>query len=358
MSSPSSLPSWKKVFIPAPFIDMALFARKVNNYDLYSNHAWYVPGVKGMFGFIGWFFLGALLGGIVQLIMGMFMSQQAIIDYGMIVLYPVQFLPAMVYAANQSRKNMMFDEGYVLDNKHFSPYGLGILLLVTVVMTFACMFVFDLPNYWNMQLTNKSSVLARLYEMFTELMKQVTGGPFWSSFLVVAIFAPIFEEWMCRGMVLRGLLTKMKPAWAIVVSALFFAVIHANPWQALNAFLIGVVMGYVYYKTGSLILTMVIHFVNNGSAVVLSNIDSLKDYDYMIDMLGKETYTIVFLVSCCVLAACLWVFSRIKVENPWGNIDRIPPADETVITEAQPMGDIPAASGSQSADGDSEIPAE
>ena len=240
----------------------------------------------------------------------------------------------MVYAANQSRKNMVFDPGYVLDNKHFQPYGLGLMILITVVMTFASMFVFDLPNYWNMQLTNKSSILAQLYEMFTELMKEMTGGPFWSSFLVVAIFAPIFEEWLCRGMVLRGLLTKMKPVWAIVVSALFFAVIHANPWQALNAFLIGLVMGYVYYKTGSLILTMIIHFVNNGTAVVLSNIESLKDYDYWIDILGPGNYYIVFAVSCVVLAACLWAFSRIKTENPWGNIDRIPAAYETVATEA------------------------
>ena len=91
-------------------------------------------------------------------------------------------------------------------------------------------------------------------------------------------------------------------------------------------------MGYVYFKTGSLLLTMLIHFVNNGSAVIMSNIESLKDYDYMIDMLGKSTYAIVFAVSCVVLAACLWVFSRVKLENPWGNIDRIPPADETVAT--------------------------
>ena len=312
---------------------MGISARKVNNYDLYSGHAWYVPGIKGMFGFIGWFILGAILGGIVELIMGLFMSPEAIKDYAMIVVYPVQFLPAMVYAANQSRKNMLFDPGYVLDSKHSSPYSFGILILVTVVMTFASMFVFDLPNYWNMQLTNKSSVLAQFYEMFTELMKELTGGPIWSSFLVVAIFAPIFEEWMCRGMVLRGLLTKMKPVWAIVISALFFAVIHANPWQALNAFLIGLMMGYVYYKTGSLILTMIIHFVNNGTAVVLSNIESLKDYDYMIDMMGKQDYTIVFLVSCVVLAACLYVFYRVKLENPWGNIDRIPPADEVAAAE-------------------------
>ena len=313
---------------------MAFFERKVHNYDLYSGHAWYVPGVKGMFGFIGWFILGGLLGALIELIMMMFMSQQAIVDYGMIVLYPVQFLPAMVYAANQSRRNMVFDTGYALDNKHFSPYSFVLLIIVTVVMTFASMFVFDLPNYWNMQLTNKSSVLSQLYDMFMELMKQVTGGPFWSSFLVVAIFAPIFEEWMCRGMVLRGLLTKMKPVWAIVVSALFFAVIHANPWQALNAFLIGLVMGYVYYKTGSLILTMIIHFVNNGTAVVLSNVESLKDYDYWIDILGKQNYTIVFLVSCVILAACLYVFYRIKLEHPWGNIDRIPPADEVAAAEA------------------------
>jgi hypothetical protein len=262
--------------------------------------------------------------------MGLFMSQQALLDYGMIVVYPIQFLPAMVYAAQQSRKNMMFDAGYTLDNKHFEPYNLVLMILITAVMTFASIVVFDLPNYWNMQLTNKSSVLAEAYELFTELMKQMTGGPLWSSFLVVAIFAPIFEEWMCRGMVLRGLLTKMKPVWAIVISALFFAVIHMNPWQALNAFLIGLLMGYVYYKTGSLILTMIIHFVNNGTSVILSNIDSLKDTDYLMDMLSKQDYTIVYIVACVILAACIWAFARIKLQNPWGNIDRIPPADEIV----------------------------
>ena len=312
---------------------MGISARKVNNYDLFSNHAWYVPGIAGMFGFIGWFILGAILGAIVTLIMGLFMSPQALQDYSMVVLYPVQFLPAMIYAANKSRKNMIFDAGYALDNRHFTPYSFALIILVTVVMTFASMFAFDLPNYWNMQLTNKSSVLARFYEMMVELMKQMTGGPFWSSFLVVAIFAPIFEEWLCRGMVLRGLLTKMKPVWAIVISALFFAVIHANPWQALNAFMIGLLMGYVYYKTGSLILTMIMHFVNNGTSVILSNVESLKDYEYWIDILGKQNYTLVFIAACAVLAACIAVFSRIKVENPWGNIDRIPPADEIAAAE-------------------------
>ena len=316
---------------------MGISARKVNNYDLYSGHAWYVPGIKGMFGFIGWLLLGGLLGFILTLIMGLFMSPQALKDYSTLVVYPAQFLPAMVYAANKSRKNMIFDAGFSLDNRHFAPYSFALIILITVVMTVASMFVFDLPNYWNVQLTNKSSVLAKFYDLLMETMKQLTGGPFWASFLLVAIFAPIFEEWLCRGMVLRGLLTKMKPANAIIISAIFFAVIHANPWQALNAFLIGLTMGYVYYKTGSLVLTMIMHFVNNGSAVVMSNIESIKDYEYLIDIVGKQNYTIIFLVSCCVLAACIYAFSRIKVENPWGNIDRIPPADEVVAEEQKPV---------------------
>ena len=77
---------------------MGISARKVHDYDLFSGHAWYVPGVTGMFGLIAWFLLGSLLGGILTLLMGLFMSPEAIQNYSMIVVYPVQFLPAMVYA--------------------------------------------------------------------------------------------------------------------------------------------------------------------------------------------------------------------------------------------------------------------
>ena len=124
-------------------------------------------------------------------------------------------------------------------------------------------------------------------------------------------------------MILRGLLTKMKPAWAIVLSALFFALIHFNPWQALNAFIIGLVMGYVYFKTGSLWLTMLIHFVNNGFAVICANIQSLKDYDFWIDMLGVSTYTVVYVIAVLAFVACIFAFRSIPLKNPYGNIDKV-----------------------------------
>ena len=301
--------------------------RKVKNYDLFSSHAWYVPGVKGMFGLFGFFLLGALLSGIVMGILMLFMTEQEIADYGMIVIYPVQFLPAMMYAAAKSRKNALFDPGYSLVSNHFGKLGVAGAVILTVLFTYATMVAADLPNYWNAKFTESIPWLKQMYDMVMKTMQQMTGGPFWSSFLVTALMAPFFEEWLCRGMVLRGLLAgqKIKPVWAIVISALFFAVIHMNPWQALNAFILGLLMGWIYYKTGNLWLTMLIHFVNNGTAVVMSQIDSLKDYEYWIDMLGHTWYYVAFAGALAIIGVCVYLVKRIPVENPWGNIDPVEP---------------------------------
>ena len=302
---------------------MALFARKVNNYDLYAGHAWYVPGVGGMFGLLGWFLIGNLLGSLVILLLGAFVPADIVATYSSLVVYPLSFLPAMIYAAHKSRMNSLFDPGYKLSSANFGPYKWWSISLITVALTFATMFSTDLLNYYNMKVTNSVPALKSFYDIVSAALEQMTGGPFWSSFLLTAIFAPIFEEWLCRGMVLRGLLTKMKPVWAIVISALFFALIHMNPWQALNAFIIGVILGYVYYKTGCLWLTMLMHFVNNGFAVIMAQIPSTQEYDFFVEMMGTATYSVLYVVALAVLAACILAFKRIPVKNSYGNIDRV-----------------------------------
>ncbi len=302
---------------------MKLSARKVNNYDLYANHAWYAPGVKGMFGLLGWFLLGNVLGSLVVLILSSFLPVEVVKEYSMLIVYPLSFLPAMVYVAQKSQRNSLFEPGYKLNSSHWGPFKGWQMALVTVALTLGTMVTADLPNYLNYKLTTLSPGMKSFYDVIVELMQDMTGGPFWSSFLLVAIFAPIFEEWLCRGMVLRGLLTRMKPGWAIVVSALFFALIHMNPWQALNAFIIGLVMGYVYYKTGSLWLTMLIHFVNNGLSTVMAQIPSLQDVEFWMDIMPRTSYVMVYVIGVAVLVGCLLVFRRIPLEQERGNIDSV-----------------------------------
>ena len=302
---------------------MQLRARKVNNYNLYANHAWFTPGVGGMFGLLGWFLIGNIVAGILVAILSVMLPPTVVTNYSMLVAYPLSFLPAMVYAAQKSQKNSLFEMGYKLNSSHFGPFKAWQIVVITVVLTYATMASADYINYLNFKFTTSTPGMKAFYDKIVELLGQMTGGPFWSSFLLTAIFAPIIEEWLCRGMILRGLLTKMKPVWAIVISALFFAVIHMNPWQALNAFIIGVIMGYVYYKTGSLILTMIIHFVNNGTAVVLSQFSSLEDVDFWIDIMPVGAYVALCVVGVVALVACLMAFRRIPLEQERGNIDTV-----------------------------------
>ncbi len=82
-------------------------------------------------------------------------------------------------------------------------------------------------------------------------------------FLSVAIAAPILEEIIFRGIVLKGFLRKYNPQKAIIYSALLFGIAHMNPWQFIAAFAIGYVMGWMYWKSKSILPGLFIHFVNN-----------------------------------------------------------------------------------------------
>ncbi len=80
---------------------------------------------------------------------------------------------------------------------------------------------------------------------------------------------PICEEIIFRGIVLKGFLRSYSPQKAIVYSALIFGVIHFIPIQVISAFFAGLVLGYIYYKTKSLWLPIVIHILNNVLAFTL-----------------------------------------------------------------------------------------
>lgn len=87
--------------------------------------------------------------------------------------------------------------------------------------------------------------------------------------LSVCLIGPLAEEAIFRGAIERRLLeTKLSPWFAIVISALLFALAHGNYEQGVTAVIIGCFMGWVYYRTRSIWPTFLIHAVNNTTAVV------------------------------------------------------------------------------------------
>ncbi len=142
-----------------------------------------------------------------------------------------------------------------------------------------------------------------------------------STFILAVIVAPLCEEVLLRGVILRGLLTSMSPKKAIIWSAFFFALIHFNPWQALPAFVIGLFLGWMYWKTKSIWPCIFIHFVNNLFAFIGITIADSKGLDSnttLQDLTGGY-FTSFFVVATVLLIVSFGLLQkRYKLKK--GNI--------------------------------------
>jgi hypothetical protein len=127
-------------------------------------------------------------------------------------------------------------------------------------------------------------------------------------YLAVGLLAPVCEELVFRGAVLRSLLRWAGHHWvAIAISALLFALVHANPAQMPHAFVIGLLLGWLYYRTDSVVPGVVYHWVNNSIAYVVYNLypdPSLR----LIDILGgsQRSVAAAVLFSLFILLPSLY----------------------------------------------------
>lgn len=273
------------------------------NFKILESFEHFNPGWKGVLKLFLWMMVGAVIGNVITFVLGFFFGTEWVSSYGTVIAYPIMFIPPMFYAR---RHSMMREhlEANPLNKGVFKPYGAPLCALLVAGLTIAAGYIAD-PVV---------TLLPEMPEFLEQALESMVSGNVLINLLCVSVFAPFFEEWLCRGMVLRGLLARnVKPVWAILFSAFFFAFIHFNPWQAIPAFMLGCLFGYVYYKTKSLSLTMLMHCVNNTLAVVLGQIDSLKDMKSWMDVLEPQLFWIIF--AACVLFLVLGVraISRIHV---------------------------------------------
>lgn len=294
--------------------------RRIRNYNLLSGYAFYVPGPWDIFALTALFLVGALIGNVIGLLFMLALPESGS-EYMMLISYPVMFIPPMMYAMYKSRGNALFDTGYEMDSRHFGKFGAAVISILVMLSTLALAFDMDMVN----------ALMPPMPEWMENMLKGMTQGKFWVNFLCVSVFAPFFEEWLCRGMILRGLLNYsrsegrrgIRPAAAIAISALFFAAIHLNPWQAVPAFALGCLFGYVYYRTGSLNLTMLMHFTNNTFALIISNIDSIKDAENFMEVMPGWAYNSIAAVCLVFLVFAVREFSKIELTSPQGNCDEV-----------------------------------
>ena len=134
-------------------------------------------------------------------------------------------------------------------------------------------------------------------------------------YFVIGLSGPLVEELVFRGAILRSLLDWRQNPWiGIAISAVFFSLSHMNPAQMPHAFLIGLLLGWMYYRTDSIVPGVVFHWVNNTVAYVLSNIYQNPDMELIELFNGNQRSELlaVFFSLCILIPAILQLNLRMQ----------------------------------------------
>ena len=116
--------------------------------------------------------------------------------------------------------------------------------------------------------------------------------------ITIAVIPALFEEFAFRK-VIYGHMRKHGTVIAAVFSSLLFGLMHQNLTQGVFAFGMGLLMCYVYEKTGRIAYTMLLHFLNNAISVLLPFIPEYKNYGGTIEaalgVIALVTVTVLLL---------------------------------------------------------------
>ncbi|MDQ7818102.1 MAG: CPBP family intramembrane glutamic endopeptidase [Melioribacteraceae bacterium] len=149
----------------------------------------------------------------------------------------------------------------------------GLVLLTPLLQSFLY-----IQNFIFVKLAESSSIINSLRNFIDEIdkMLQSTYGSlleahsvFEASFIifVVAVVPAFCEEIFFRGFVQKSFEYKFKPIWSILLTALFFGIYHFNPYGLFALIALGVYFGFAAYLSNSILIPIILHFINNFFAV-------------------------------------------------------------------------------------------
>lgn len=134
------------------------------------------------------------------------------------------------------------------------------------------------------------------------------GFATWKVILGVAVIAPITEEIVFRGMILKGFLKHYSVRKSIILSALLFGLAHMNPWQFVSAFAAGIILGWWYVKTGSIITTIFGHALNNGMIFIIEAIGlSIPGYNAALSASNHQPVWFDLLGAVLLAGGIVWL---------------------------------------------------
>ena len=244
-----------------------------------STHPLISPVAAAFLGLIGGFILYQFLGGLMTLLIFGFDLEAAPVNglrfmtiIGQILFI---FLPALFFS-----KWIYGDVSKIISLKMPNWKGLALFVLGIIILTPLLQSYLYIQNYFIEQLAETSEFVNSikfLLDSLNELIEKTFGDLIRADnvpemllvIIAISVVPAICEEVMFRGYIQRSFGFKFKPHIAAIITAVFFALYHFNPYGLIPLAIIGFYLGFAAYTSQSLVIPIIIHFLNNFFAVML-----------------------------------------------------------------------------------------
>lgn len=221
---------------------------------------------------------------------------------------------------------------YCLTRKEHAMQELGFrnltppwwLIIIGVALMFVSLPVTNQLTVWNeaMKLGGPFETLETWMKTLedtaaaaTEKMLNVdTIGGLLANLFIIALIPAVGEELTFRGVLQQSLTRGIKnPHVAILLSAALFSFIHFQFYGFLPRMFLGILLGYMFYITGSLWTSILMHFLNNGTAVVLYYLNHKGIIDVDVDHFGQMQNPWLIAASAAVTVGLMvWSWRKAK----------------------------------------------
>ncbi|MCX7610113.1 MAG: CPBP family intramembrane metalloprotease [Ignavibacterium sp.] len=281
------------------------------------------PIFAGFVGLVGCFFLYQIVGSLLAVLIFGFDLEKASINSIRIMTIAGQLLfillPALLFA-----KYFYIDINRVIslklpNIKEILLFTFGLLILSPLLQIYLY-----IQNYYIELLAKKVSVIKVLKDLLdhiNNLVEKTYGNLLQSSnvfefifiVFVVAVVPAISEETMFRGFVQRSFEQRLSPFLSSFITAIFFSLYHFNPYGLIPLAILGIYFGLSAYYSKSLIVPIILHFLNNFSAIVVYHIIGSEDLiksDVKANPEDLTSYLVYFIFLISLFVALIFTIRK------------------------------------------------
>ncbi len=280
------------------------------------------PVAAALIGLFGGFFLYQVVGGMATLIVFDFKIEDAPANGVRLMTMAGQILfillPALILA-----KIIYFDVTSIIRFKLPEWKEVGLFTIGMVILTPLLQNYLYIQNYLIEKVAAKSETIQKLkslVDQLNELIEQTYGSLLTPDnsfevvliFLVVAVTPAICEEVMFRGYVQKSFEFKIKPVWSALITAIFFGLYHFNPYGIIPLIALGFFFGYSAYKSDSIVIPVLLHFLNNFFAVLAFMIYGEDEFisEKIIEEIDINFTVAGFVLSLLIFSALIYYINK------------------------------------------------